>query len=285
VTPGDGFVTASWQPPASNGITPLLSYTAITVRNNAIVSWQVLAADVRSVSIDNQPNGQPVTVYLAATNAFGSSPPSIIGATPTSGAALGPHRRPTAPTNVQVAPGNTNLRVHWAPAADQGSPIIVYAVVAVDTVSGKIAAWRNTGADERDVSLPGLLNGRNYDVYVAAVNGVGFGAPAIAYALTPSSSAPAPQPPAAPGYLLARPTVRGATVQFGPALNQGSPITAYSVIVIQQGVVRAWVNVGATVRGASIAGLQPGIPADLYVVASSGQGFGAIGTPAMVTPL
>ena len=102
-----------------------------------------------------------------------------------------PDREPDKPRNVQVTPGDGQLRIVWdSPLSDGGSPITNY-VVSYRRIDGgrQWQAIQRLGSVETMETISGLLNGIAYEVQVRARNQVGTGEEVIKIG-TPSDQRP-----------------------------------------------------------------------------------------------
>jgi hypothetical protein len=281
---GKGFADVRWQPPASSPRGPVLAYMVQTSLNNATVSLQYVAADVRQVSVPSLTNGSTYAVSVAAVDAAGSGAVSNpVSVTPS---ATGPVAVvPPAPAAVPggtVKVGDGFVTASWAPpGSDGGSPLTAYSVIAIDG-GGAVRGWQNVGTDVRSASIDGLTNGTAYTVEVVAWNAKGTGAP-LAAPGQPAAGAPSTGP-LAPLWVVASQSGPGAAaVSWGPPPGDGgSPIRGYSVIAMQGSTVVGWLNVAPSARSATVTRLPAGSNITMYVVATNARGFGTNPPPTTV---
>jgi YVTN family beta-propeller protein len=150
---GDAQASVSFSSPASDGGSPIVSYTATCGTQSATGSGSPLV-------VTGLANGTPVTCSVVAANALGT------GAAATT-SAVTPATLPGAPTAVAAAPGDSRLVVSFSPpASDGGSPILSYVA--------KCGTQSASGAGS-PIIVSGLRNGTSYACTVAASNGVGSG--------------------------------------------------------------------------------------------------------------
>jgi hypothetical protein len=182
VAPGNGFAYVSFSPPVANGNLPVLSYTAIASTGaRATISAEEFAK-LAYLRVPSLVNGRPVTFTVTATNAAGTSVPSMPSF------AVTPENRvvatPSAPSAVSAYPGeNGNVSIHFqGPAEEHGSevlsPVTAY-VVTVEPGGRKVTfTGRNVvtleGRHATFKVIDGLKPG-TYTFHVAAVNGAGEG--------------------------------------------------------------------------------------------------------------
>jgi titin len=215
VTGGAGQVTVTWSAPASNGGSPITGYTVTSTPGSFVTS----TTGATTATLGGLTNGQSYTFTVFATNAVGNGPASA----PSS--AVTPLAAPGAPTGVSATAGIGQAMVSWtAPASNGGTPITQYTVTVVQTG----ATFTTTGATSTTVT--GLTAGNSYTFTVFATNSVGDGP-----ASSPSTALTIPTVPGAPTSVSAAPGVGQATVSWTAPPSGGSPITGYTVTVVQTG--------------------------------------------------
>ena len=132
--------------------------------------------------------------------------------------------KPGPPRNVRAAAGNAEARVTWQAADDNGAAITKYVVEG----AGKTF---QVGADQRSLTVPGLVNGENYEFAVHAMNKKGDGPTRTSNSVKPTSEVPD-----APTAVTAEAKPDGTVVVSWPAANgQGLAIKRYSVTAISEG--------------------------------------------------
>jgi titin len=173
-TSGVRQLGVSWQPPASDGGSPVTSYSVSAVNTadaTDTASSGVLASSARSFPLTGLRNGATYAVSVRATSLAGDSGAATATATT--------YALPGTPTGVTAVPGDKKVTVSWAaPAGDGGTPITGYRVVmtpgsVTQTVTGT------------SVVVSGLVNGTTYTFTVAATNAVGDSAPSAGMAARP----------------------------------------------------------------------------------------------------
>jgi RHS repeat-associated protein len=208
--PGNGQATVSWTAPASNGGSPIISYTVTSAPGGLVAT----TTGATSVTVTGLTNGTAYTFKVVAANAVSSSASSAAST------AVTPLGAPGTPSNVAAAPGNGQATVSWSkPASNGGSAITAYTVTASP---GGITAT-TTGATT--VTVTGLTNGTAYTFTVTATNAQGTSASSVASApVTPAML------PGAPSGVHATAGNASATVSWtAPTSDGGSPITGYTV--------------------------------------------------------
>ncbi|MBU2667077.1 fibronectin type III domain-containing protein [Actinoplanes bogorensis] len=132
--------------------------------------------------------------------------------------------KPSAPRNVRAAAGNAEARVTWQAANDNGASIGRYVVAG----AGKTF---QVGADQRALTVTGLVNGETYQFAVSAVNKKGQGPSRTSNAVKPTSEVPD-----APTAVTAEAKPDGTVVvSWPPANGQGLEIRRYTVTAISEG--------------------------------------------------
>ena len=178
-------IIVRWQPPPDDGGTPLTGYE-VQWSSNGETGWRTAArVDADTLSFEDTGLDWGTTRYyrVAARNSVGIGPwsdPPAPGSTAEQDQMEGVSV-PGAPTNLRLTPGNQQMTVAWdAPASDGGSPIRGYRVMYRhrDPDRGKTGAWQawqelSHFTADTSVTMTGMYNHVEYQVKVAAVNGVG----------------------------------------------------------------------------------------------------------------
>jgi hypothetical protein len=234
-TRGDRSVVLDWEPPASDGGSPIIYYDIQTTPAHAHA--QQTAPPVTSVRVSGLANGVTYEFTVVAHNVKGAGPSATVSATPDA--------VPFAPNGVVATPGDHTVSVSWNAAGGFGTPVTGYSVVAepgglTNTVDGSTTS----------AVFSGLTNGTSYVFTVSATNAAGDG-PASA-PVTGKPSAPA-SVPSAPRNVHATGGQGKATVTWTPPLsNGGSAITGYEVTA-NPGGVKVAAGPGATSATLSVA--------------------------------
>jgi len=182
-TPGNAQVTVAFSPPASNGGSPIISYT---VSSGSAVAGGVSATGTTSpITVTGLTNGRAYTFTVKATNAIGTGPASSPSESVT------PITVPEAPTNVIATPWNAQAYISFsAPASDGGSPITLY------TATSDPGGFTGTRTDAAgSITVNGLTNGTAYTFTVKATNAAGTGpASSPSNSVTPIFHPTSPRP-------------------------------------------------------------------------------------------
>lgn len=270
-TPGDGSIQATWSAPAFDGGASITGYTLYayeTLGGGTDVNMTVDASTF-SATLTGLTNDVSYTVYVWATNSVGNSVISNeLTATPTATSTA-----PTAPQNLAVTPGDTELGLAWdAPASDGGSPVTGYRVQWTD--GGGVST--NTIGVVTSYTITGLTNGVTYDVSVEAINTVGMG-PGANGSGTPTSSATAPDAPVLTGSA----GDGQATLSWVAPADGGSPITGYT---LYNTVTHATDSVPAGATSFTVSGLTNGTEYGFVLYANNTVGSSGGSNTVLVTP-
>jgi fibronectin type 3 domain-containing protein len=218
-TPGDAVVVLGWDPPPSDGGSPITGYRIY--RGTSSGGETLLATLGAVLTYTDSAVTNDVTYYyqVSAENAFGEGPRSLeVSATPTPAPTA-----PSAPQNLQAAPGDTVVTLTWDPPASTGNSAITNYRIYRGTVSGSLSLHDTVG-DVLTYTDTGLTNQVTYYYQVSAVNAVGEGPRSAEVSATPALLPSAPQSlQAAAGNGLVSLTWQP------PASDGGSPIIGYSV--------------------------------------------------------
>jgi len=243
--PGDRQVTLTWDPPASDGGSPVTGYD-LYVGTTAHFGGRAPLAEVtgRTVIVTGLANGTTYYFRVTAVSKVGQGPPSNeVPAVPLT--------VPGAPTGLTATPGNSNVTLAWTAPASGGAPIKGYIIYQGTSPGGETGTPVNgslvTGTS---YIVTGLTSGTTYFFKVVAVNAAGL-SPLSAEAsakfqvmvppatTAPATTAPATTAPATTTPALTAPT--GLTATPGdtqvhlswtaPMSDGGSPVASYKIYV------------------------------------------------------
>ncbi len=262
-SPGNGSATITFTAPTNDGGSPITRYNVTSNPAGGIDAQAGTTATTRLVT--GLANGTSYTFTVTATNAIGTSAPSVPtnAVTPSAPATV-----PSAPLNVVATAGNASATVSFAPpSTNGGSPITHYSVAVAP--AGGTDQQAGTAATTRWIT--GLVNGTSYTFTVTAHNALGPGpASAPSNAVVPSVPA---GPPGAPTGVVATAGDGQATISFvPPSSNGGSPITSYVVASSPAGGIDQQAGTTATAR--TVTGLVNGVTYSFTVVAVNAAGPG-----------
>ena len=278
-TRGDGTATVSWTlSNASNG-SPITSYTA-TATGSGVATKTCTTADgaTSTCLITGLTNGKTYTIRVTATNAIGTSDPSLGSAlVKPAGSAIGP-------AAVNVTPlSDTVIRASWSAADSNGGDTPIYTVVIVDDLA---TTYINTTTDGttfdagdpafKSYNMAPLNPNRTYTITVSANNGVGSSA-----AVSSAATAPQRLAPNAPTGVSASAGDTTATVSWTASTTRGWPVTSYIVTAMPGSIT---CNALAAATACAFSSLTNGTAYSFSVVAASAGGNSAASASATATP-
>lgn len=187
-TIGNSFAAVTYTQPASNGGTPITSYTATAYVSGVAtaITGTVLQATSGSITVNGLVAGTTYTFRVFATNLVGNS--AVSGAT----GAINVFTRPDAPAiGTATFVSGTSATVGFIPPANNGGAAISsYAVRAY--VAGVVTAIAGSGTTS-PLSITGLIKGTTYTFRITATNIYGISDPSNeSNAITPLTVAAAP---------------------------------------------------------------------------------------------
>ena len=192
----------------------------------------------------------------------------ILSAIPSEVPAL-PFSPPAPPSAPSGTRGSGQVTVTWsAPKDDGGSPITTYQVRSEPASSGCVTGGTLT------CTVTGLTNGTAYTFSVVATNEIGTSEPSAASEpITPAGVPLAPQ--------VVR--VKGATINFTPGADQGSPIVRNEYRSKVGRSWSSWMSVGLTQR-LTVKACNPGKRATVQIRSVNAVGVGGSTQVAIACP-
>ena len=278
--------TITWQPPASNGNTPISGYRVsrdgVSTTGVGPITFDVPASSA-SYTMSPLVSGGTYNLSVAAVNAAGEGPEVTMAVivSATAGATV-----PSIPTAVLVtAPSTSQATVAWSPpVSDGGSPITGYRVSRDGTAtSGTVNYTTVVAATARSFTMNLLYPARTYNLSVAAINGVGTG-PTFTGAVTiPEADPPVNLPSVPTSVTRAAPSPTSAIITWAaPASTGGSAITGYRVA--RDGVGGTSTVAPASATSYTFGGLTGSTAYFLSVAAINSAGEGPASFDDVVTP-
>ena len=171
---GIGQATVSWQPPASNGGSPIGGYVVTPIQDGTPLAPLAYNSAATSATVTNLRH-HSYTFTVRAVNAGGGGPPSQ----PSSPVTV--QWVPGAPLTVTARAGDAQATISWSPPQDDGGlPITGYRVTAL---GGAPDVVQVVGATT--TVLYGLVNFSLYSFTVEAANAAGTGPPASSNQVMP----------------------------------------------------------------------------------------------------
>jgi C1A family cysteine protease len=160
-TAGNAQATVSFSTPASDGGSPIISYT---VTSNP--DGRTATGPSSPLTVTGLTNGTPYTFTVTATNAAGTGPASVPSNSVTP---MTPMMVPGPPIGVSATAGDAQVTVSFSPpVSNGGSPITLYTVTS--SPDGNMAI-----GSSGPLTVLGLTNGTSYTFTVTAKNAVGKG--------------------------------------------------------------------------------------------------------------
>ena len=212
VTRGDTSVTVTWTRPADQGC----AITEYRIAGSGGAGTQTASAGATSHQFTGLTNGTSYTFTVTAINEV----VTVDGRSPTASAssdAVVPAGRPFATTVTDAANvGPRQVRVRWAAADDNGSPITGYQI----QVNG--GAWTDVGNVTQVTRTEGS-DGATYSYRVRAVNSVGAGAQSNQVSVTTWSL------PGTPNVSSSRNGDRAIRSTWGNPSNGGTAFTGQQI--------------------------------------------------------
>ena len=259
-TAGVASATVTFTPPATDGGSPVLDYTATCTSTNGGATHS--ATNTASpVTVTTLTNAKTYTCAVTARSAVGSGAASSASNTITLPTA------PGAPTAPAAVPGSAAATVHWtAPASNGGSVITGYVVTPFKgTVAQPARTFTGTAVSH---VITGLTNATAYTFKVAAKNAVGTGVNSVA---TAAITVGAPVAPAAPTATSGN---AAATLKWVAPASNGAAITGYVVTPFKAGVAQPVRTFTGTAVTQVITGLTNAASYTFKVAAKNSRGTG-----------
>ena len=268
VVAGNASVELSWDPPATDGGSPILRYEWGV---NDI--WHSVGRLNRTHTAVGLDNGTVYNFQVRAVNEYGvGSHGSIINAEPSSA-------YPGQVTGLIASHGNATVTLTWEIPTDGDTPITGYEynfLAQLDSQTS-INIWYPTGNTENSYTVRGLTNGTTYSFRMRAVNSQGAGTSSDTVTGVPTLLVLGPV-----SNLQAIGSNRSVILRWEPpSILIASDITRYEYRV----GAGNWTNTGSTETEVTIDGLDNDEEYTFAIRAVNDAGAGAVSTIQTTTRL
>ncbi len=238
-------ITLRWQPPVSDGQTPVTGYRITrngTDDKGSGAFTTLLSASARSFTLSHLNGHWDYSMTVRAVNAVGAGPAvTLVGSLWTDTA--GP------PTRLVVGRGSRSATVRWTPPTSAGASALTgYRVRLFAGSSLTVLSTSTVSASSASFTARGLVNGARYSFDVTSITRIGAGGVSLRSAVA--------APATAPGRPVIGVAVSGApggavtaVARWSPPLwNGGSRITGYVVTAWRMGRKGVVLGISTSVR-------------------------------------
>jgi len=244
---GDGKVILTWQPPTSDGGSPIIGYYVYWWSSNQEYSGKSDIIDGLTYTVTNLTNGREYSFAVSAINVAGESQLSArVHAVP--------FTVPSAPRNLTGIIGNGELTLIWEPPDDDGGNTIWGYMIYWGTTSRNYTSAQFVGKIHT-YKITGLTNGQPYYFAVSALNDAGEGEKSTERVAIPCT---VPSPPQ--NLRVVSTFVENGEVTLvwdKPSSDGGSPITGYIIYWSADGCASTHTIIIGPEESYTIRGLQP----------------------------
>ncbi len=165
VTPANGMVTLTWNPPGNTGGSPIKGYD---IYRGSVTGQEMFYSTVTGTTFTDPSltNGRTYYYYITAVNNVGEGPRSVeVSATPVT--------TPNAPSALIANAGSAQVTLNWtAPAVNGGSTVTYYRVYRSTSKGEEVFLSNSFSTSYIDNDLTDNVT---YYYEVSAVNAIGEG--------------------------------------------------------------------------------------------------------------
>jgi titin len=259
--------TIAWETPADNGVA-IDSYVVESVDDPTLTCTYEVPTSGESLdecTITGLTADSSYRFIVRAINAVGAS----LDSEPSAAVVIGAIEAPVSALAIDGTNGRSFIT--WsAPETSIDDPILGYTVSSFPEV---IPPSRCVSTRMLWCRFTGLDNGVTYTFEIRAITASGRGLPVQVVAQ------PRPEVPRAPASIFSFRTGPTATVRWGAAIDNGSPILSYTVTADQDATKTCSYTVpddgGPDLRTCEVADLDPSISYTFAVIATNDVGAGA----------
>ena len=273
ITPADSALSVYFSPPSDNGGASVSNYRYSL--DDGVTFTVLDPPDVLSpLEISGLVNGTSYNVSLQAINSGGGNGKlsNIYAATPATLA--------SAPTGLEIVPGDKQVSIYFTAVVTGGSSILYYEY-SLDSIDHLI--YQKASTSSSPIVITQLTNGTLYNIAIRAVTGVGAGESSQNIEVRP---APAPERPGAPTGLIVSAVDDGVlSADFYPPANTGGVDILNYEYSTDNGITWTTPSPKLPEPPLRILGLTKGLAYYIKVRAVNFVGYGTASAAVKATPL
>ncbi len=216
---GPGYVHLYWNPPLDNGGEEDLKYNIYIGTGGSVFSTKAVGIKQTNLNLTDLINGVHYLFMVSAVNDKGEGPQSLkVGSRP-----IG---IPSEPRELSVVAGEGKADLKWRAPSDLGGDDSVTYNVYVSGPDDDESVLFETGIDDSEYKMSGLVNGQTYSFHVTASNEYMEGPISEIVTATPLG------PPSVPREILITGGNGEVTISWSqPSDDGGDPLLSYMVYI------------------------------------------------------